>query len=208
MQQPRQTPCECDVTGQAKQWCFRHGCYKSPHEVRKCQIIDSEFSTWENCQGNGQPEDCSSKPEPIIDPVIKNTGFAVGHSYIEHKHISDSHGLQHDQTTGGCKSCKKKQPDPPTHRTAEDKQIQKKRDEIRPPSIATQGWSFAKAVTKYVATGGKKVGESNFAERMAICDNCEYRSGSKCLKCGCFLEMKASWASADCPIGKWPKLDA
>jgi hypothetical protein len=205
--QPRKTPCECDVTGQTKQWCNRHGCYKSPHEVRRCQIMDKDFSKWENCEGNGQSDDCSRKSEPIIDPVIKNDGFAIGRSYIQHEHISDSHGLQHHQA-GGCKSCNKKKTTPPAHKTAEDKQIQKKRDEIRPPSLMNQGWNFAKAVTKYAATGGKKIDESSFAERMAICDNCEYRSGARCLKCGCFLELKAAWASADCPIGKWPKLDA
>ena len=207
--QPRKTPCECDVTGQAKQWCERHGCYKSPHEVRGCQIQHRDFAVWENCEGATQPEDCSRKVEPVIEPVIKNGGFAVNYSYNQQTHIRDSQGASYEQRSGGCKSCReKKSPVTHNHKTIEDKQRQEKREEIRPPSLATQGWSFAKAVTKYVATGGKKVDESRYAERMAICDNCEYRSGARCLKCGCFLEMKAAWASADCPIGKWPKLDA
>tara|TARA_R100000808_G_scaffold63_1_gene509 strand:+ start:6869 stop:7498 length:630 start_codon:yes stop_codon:yes gene_type:complete len=209
MEQPRKTLCECDVTGKEKQWCERHGCYKSPHEVRKCQILHNEFNVWENCQGRGQPENCSRKSEPIMEPVIKNGGFAVNHSYNQQRHIRDSQGMPYEERSGGCKSCrKKKSPVTQNHKTTEDKQRQEKREEIRPPSVAAQGWNFAKAVTKYVSTGGKKVDEHQFAERMAICDNCEYRSGPRCLKCGCFLEMKASWASADCPIGKWPKVDA
>ena len=207
--QPRKTQCECDVTGQDKQWCERHGCYKSAHDVRKCQILHSEFATWENCQGRGQSEGCSRKAEPILNPVIKNAGFAVNYSYVKREHIRDSNGLAYEERSGGCKSCReKKNPITHDHKTIEDVQRQERRDEIRPPSLATQGWNFAKAVTKYVAAGGKKIEEPQYAERMAICDNCEYRSGGRCLKCGCFLELKATWASADCPIGKWPKLDA
>jgi hypothetical protein len=44
--------------------------------------------------------------------------------------------------------------------------------------------------------------------RLAICDTCpEVNKNSPnwtCTKCGCNLKIKASWASQDCPIKKWP----
>jgi hypothetical protein len=88
----------------------------------------------------------------------------------------------------------------------EDQEPEVAEENKRPPSLLTQGWNFATAVTKYVKSGMQNTSEEDFAERMKICEGCEWRSGSRCMKCGCFIDKKASWASSDCPIGKWPKL--
>jgi hypothetical protein len=69
----------------------------------------------------------------------------------------------------------------------------------------TQGWSFVKAVGAYAKSGMRNTSEEDYAERMLICDTCEWRSGGRCMKCGCSIDKKAGWASSDCPIGKWPK---
>ena len=29
----------------------------------------------------------------------------------------------------------------------------------------------------------------------------------RCVHCGCFMNTKAHWASAECPIGKWGKCE-
>ena len=53
-------------------------------------------------------------------------------------------------------------------------------------------------------------------ERLRICNECPFykydqvnpESGvadGRCLKCGCFMNVKAHWAHAECPIGKWGK---
>ena len=38
-----------------------------------------------------------------------------------------------------------------------------------------------------------------------ICKSCEYFNESlhQCRHCGCFLQIKTSWASEKCPIDKW-----
>ena len=55
-------------------------------------------------------------------------------------------------------------------------------------------------------------------ERLEICRQCQFFKYDKvnpetgvadgrCLKCGCFMNVKAHWASAECPIGKWGKCE-
>ena len=55
-------------------------------------------------------------------------------------------------------------------------------------------------------------------ERLEICRQCPFfkydqvnpESGvadGRCLKCGCFMNVKAHWAYAECPIGKWGKCE-
>lgn len=39
--------------------------------------------------------------------------------------------------------------------------------------------------------------------RLDICKSCEYYTGSRCKKCGCFLQTKAKFKAAKCPIRKW-----
>tara|TARA_B100000029_G_scaffold284648_4_gene278483 strand:+ start:5870 stop:6244 length:375 start_codon:yes stop_codon:yes gene_type:complete len=108
--------------------------------------------------------------------------------------------------TEGCSSCQQKK-----QRMAEAKDhssLETKEESRNSPNVMKMGWNFAKAVGAYVKSGMKNVSEEEFAERMSICDTCEWRSGSRCMKCGCFVDKKASWASADCPIGKWPKTNS
>ena len=42
-------------------------------------------------------------------------------------------------------------------------------------------------------------------KRRAICDDCEFKMGLNCKKCGCFIHAKTRVATARCPIGKWEK---
>tara|TARA_Y100000310_G_C20388585_1_gene671649 strand:- start:340 stop:726 length:387 start_codon:yes stop_codon:yes gene_type:complete len=39
--------------------------------------------------------------------------------------------------------------------------------------------------------------------RRAICDDCEFKMGLNCKKCGCFIRPKTKIATTSCPIGKW-----
>jgi hypothetical protein len=43
------------------------------------------------------------------------------------------------------------------------------------------------------------------AKRLQICSECPFivENGSRCGKCGCFLETKTKWESSSCPINKW-----
>jgi hypothetical protein len=55
-------------------------------------------------------------------------------------------------------------------------------------------------------------------ERLDICRSCPFFkydqvnpetevADGRCLKCGCFMNIKAHWAHAECPIGKWGKCE-
>ena len=66
------------------------------------------------------------KVEPVIEPVIKNGGFAVNYSYNQQTHIRDSQGTSYEQRSGGCKSCReKKSPITHNHKTIEKIKIEK-----------------------------------------------------------------------------------
>jgi len=52
----------------------------------------------------------------------------------------------------------------------------------------------------------KPIIEETAKERMAICDACEWKRGTRCGKCGCFLVLKTRCLSCECPIQKWLKV--
>jgi len=156
---------------------------------------------WENCQGAGQNEDCS--PVPIDKdeelPNLLDSSLGNARSYVNRDQVAE-------EAKKGCSSCgKNKSVEPPSKTTDGVSSIETPEQNLNAPNLMTQGWSFAKAVGAYVKSGMKNIGEEDYAERMRICDTCEWRSGGRCMKCGCFIDRKAGWASADCPIGKWPK---
>ena len=72
------------------------------------------------------------------------------------------------------------------------------------PPLGRQLWNFAKAVTDFVADGMKTVSAEEYAERLAICDECPERQDNRCLECGCRLSLKAQGRAFECPLGKWP----
>lgn len=41
------------------------------------------------------------------------------------------------------------------------------------------------------------------AERLSICNGCEFLKLKICKQCGCFMPAKTKLAKAECPIGKW-----
>jgi hypothetical protein len=64
---------------------------------------------------------------------------------------------------------------------------------------------FAESFGKYAKTGFKNVSPEKKAERLNICNSCEHfiNLTKQCGICGCFLSLKASWASEKCPTDKW-----
>ena len=41
------------------------------------------------------------------------------------------------------------------------------------------------------------------AERIKICEGCEFYKQSRCIKCGCFMTAKIHVESSRCPINRW-----
>jgi len=81
-------------------------------------------------------------------------------------------------------------------------------NEYKSPSIVKKIQNFATSVVNHISNGMIKVSDPIKEERMAICRACPlFNSSNKtCNKCGCFLEVKTSWASEKCPEGKWDEV--
>lgn len=197
--QPKRTQCQCDISGSPKQWCQRHQCYKNPIQVRQCQVSVPNFVAWEDCRGAGQNKDCV--PVPIENderrPNISPSALGDTQSYINR-----DHRIAVQAAREGCSSCSKKKNN---RRPPDTSSLETEAEKQNAPSAMSMGWNFVKAVGAYVKSGLKDTDEEQYAERLRICDTCEWRTGGRCMKCGCFIDAKARWASSDCPIGKWPK---
>jgi len=79
------------------------------------------------------------------------------------------------------------------------------RHQQRPPSLARQAWNLARSLAEFVADGCKTVSETEYRERLEICDACKYRRDTRCMKCGCRLALKARGRAFRCLAGKWPE---
>lgn len=74
-----------------------------------------------------------------------------------------------------------------------------------PPSILEKAKNFTKASVAHMADGFNNVSDEKKQQRMDICNACEFinKSNNTCNQCGCFLDVKTSWRTTSCPIGKW-----
>ena len=79
------------------------------------------------------------------------------------------------------------------------------KEEVKLPTTMEMAKNFMKSAADHVRNGMKHVGEEKQKERLAICAECPYaiENGSRCGKCGCFLQTKTKCESSSCPIGKW-----
>ena len=79
------------------------------------------------------------------------------------------------------------------------------------PSAGEMAKNFVVAMAESAKTGFKKVTSEQHAERMAICNACQFWDGKarmgmgKCMKCGC-SGAKQWFASSKCPIGLWNQI--
>jgi hypothetical protein len=67
---------------------------------------------------------------------------------------------------------------------------------------------LGKAIVKEVvaiASGQSGVTDDEILERMDLCRACEMYDAqqNRCNACGCFLNAKALFRSAECDLGKW-----
>ncbi len=75
------------------------------------------------------------------------------------------------------------------------------------PDLVQKAISVMRASVKHVKSGNKLVSFDQYMLRLATCQTCEVRQDYTCGKCGCSLTKKASWATQDCPLSKWVKLE-
>ena len=90
---------------------------------------------------------------------------------------------------------------PPIHCICPDTATAKN---VSMPSLPKQAWNLATSLAAFVADGCKLVTAEEYAARLAVCDSCEFRRKTRCLKCGCRLALKAKGRAFKCPEDKWP----
>lgn len=46
----------------------------------------------------------------------------------------------------------------------------------------------------------QRAAAQEYERRLKLCADCEYISGGTCLKCGCYVQLRAAKADAHCPL--------
>ena len=73
--------------------------------------------------------------------------------------------------------------------------------------VAQQAVSFFKSLAKHMMNGFKYASDDEYKRRLEICNECESNRNDRCVECGCFVSIKAKWASEECPLRKWMKFN-
>lgn len=76
---------------------------------------------------------------------------------------------------------------------------------VKRPSAARRALNFIGSLRRFVAAGRPTVSAEEKAARLSVCHICKYRSNRRCTACGCNLDVKAGWATEDCPLSRWAK---
>lgn len=72
------------------------------------------------------------------------------------------------------------------------------------PTLLRMVTNFAKDLAKFTKAGAPVVDRFEYEDRVSTCLSCEHLKNKKrCGLCGCVVEVKAAWATAECPDGRW-----
>ena len=79
------------------------------------------------------------------------------------------------------------------------------KEEPEVPSIFKMIRNFSKDMVKYIKEGAPNVSTNDYAGRLSVCRGCPsyIKASARCGECGCLLEHKAKWKTAECPLNKW-----
>lgn len=115
---------------------------------------------------------------------------------------------------GNCRDCIKNNRNNPEAKTEFDAR-EKSKPSIKIgccsgdyPKLGQMASTFAKAIvdeTKYIVSGSGLLNQDEVNKRIEVCNSCEFfvKDDKRCIKCGCFIKIKARMRSQKCPIGKW-----
>ena len=69
------------------------------------------------------------------------------------------------------------------------------------PSFFQMAKNFATSAGKHIANGMKAVTQEVYVDRLDTCNKCPHvnKEKKRCGLCGCMLEHKAKWETAECP---------
>lgn len=74
------------------------------------------------------------------------------------------------------------------------------------PTLVKMLKNFTRDLKKFVQAGAPVVDRFQYEDRIKTCLSCEHLQRNKrCGLCGCVVEVKATWQTAECPDGRWDK---
>src|SRR5262245_41183385 len=76
-----------------------------------------------------------------------------------------------------------------------------------PPSLLKQAENFAHDLAVHAAAGFPGASPHTYEGRISACRRCDrfLAASGRCGVCGCAtVALKAHWADARCPLGRWP----
>ncbi len=73
------------------------------------------------------------------------------------------------------------------------------------PSIVKMARQFVAASAKQAIAGMPKRSEDEIKRIKAICESCDELNNEdrRCYACGCKMDVKMTWATTKCKLGKW-----
>ena len=76
------------------------------------------------------------------------------------------------------------------------------------PSLLRMVKNFTEELTDYIAAGAPAVTPEQYQKRLEACNNCPLLKKQRCTLCGCVVEYKAKWGTANCPDtpSKWEEI--
>lgn len=57
--------------------------------------------------------------------------------------------------------------------------------------------------TKELLSGDERATDKEYSKRLGLCKECDKLIDATCLKCGCYVEIRALSKNAHCPAKKW-----
>ena len=79
--------------------------------------------------------------------------------------------------------------------------------QAEPPDKLPKKGEMAKNLTQafgaWAKSGFRLVDDAEYDRRTAICAQCRFLVDRRCVKCGCFMEVKAKLAGMQCPASYW-----
>lgn len=72
------------------------------------------------------------------------------------------------------------------------------------PNVIRMFKTFVKEAVKYAKEGAPAVDPNEYRFRVRTCHQCpNLKNNTRCGLCGCVIEQKAKWKTAECPDGRW-----
>jgi len=84
-----------------------------------------------------------------------------------------------------------------------DSKIWERRAPPQPPSAKEMAKGFMSSAGEVITSGIKFADDKTYQARMESCQPCEFFVNKRCMRCGCYMNIKAKFAAMHCPAGKW-----